>query len=311
MTSAIFLQKTFDLIQVSPAEVAQWTEDGRSFVLKDLKTLESVWLDRYFRHNNFTSFARQLRSYGFSKTKKHDGCAGTVWEFHHPDFLRDAPERMALIRRNTAAHGDAKDDHGHDFDALKQQVARLERQVASLAHDLTSLATLLKPPSPKTYDMLQACPPSLAAWTDGGLGFVVFDTKGLEATMLARFFRHGNFPSFVRQLRFYGFSKCRRHENVDREPVWVFAHADFQRDDPKRMKKIVRSSNPLAKSEVDVDELRTRLDVFETRVVALSAQVGLLLEILHARAAVGSVTTLEPTEDDLLDLIVAASPSAI
>ncbi|RHY43635.1 hypothetical protein DYB30_011492 [Aphanomyces astaci] len=71
-TAAVFLQKTYDLIQSTPSDVAEWSNEGRSFVIKKIKEFETNVLPKYFKHGNFASFSRQLRFYGFDKTKKHD-----------------------------------------------------------------------------------------------------------------------------------------------------------------------------------------------------------------------------------------------
>lgn len=57
-----FISKTHDLIENASKELIEWTADGTGFVVKEPKRLEKEVLHKYFKHNNFSSFARQLDS---------------------------------------------------------------------------------------------------------------------------------------------------------------------------------------------------------------------------------------------------------
>ncbi|KNE54387.1 hypothetical protein AMAG_00362 [Allomyces macrogynus ATCC 38327] len=72
----------------------------------------------------------------------------------------------------------------------------------------------------------------LICWTPAGTSFVVLDVKGLEA-ILPSVFKHGKFPSLIRQLNMYHFSKINRAPRGSQPPdakEYEFAHEHFTRD---------------------------------------------------------------------------------
>ncbi|ETW08097.1 hypothetical protein H310_02458 [Aphanomyces invadans] len=159
-TAAVFLQKTYDLIQSTPSDVAEWSKDGRAFVIKKIKEFESTVLPKYFKHGNFASFSRQLRFYGFDKTKKHDirivqdaadgdSCQGW-WEFSNANFQRDAPEQMVHIRRKTYSEPSATSSTTSSFEALsevsnlKRKMSNLQTQLSALTNQISALTSVVQ-----------------------------------------------------------------------------------------------------------------------------------------------------------------------
>lgn len=57
----IFLKKTFQMIDTCDPSIATWTEDGSMFMIKDTDIFASQIICQYFKHNNFSSFVRQLK----------------------------------------------------------------------------------------------------------------------------------------------------------------------------------------------------------------------------------------------------------
>lgn len=59
-----FLTKTFDMVEdPSTDSVVSWSEARNSFIVWDSHKFSTTLLPRYFKHNNFSSFIRQLNTY--------------------------------------------------------------------------------------------------------------------------------------------------------------------------------------------------------------------------------------------------------
>jgi hypothetical protein len=88
-----FLQSTRDIFcnpafSDGPVPICRWDEDGMTIRILDVKRFESEVLPKYFGHENFASFVRQLNMYDFHKasTDKDE----LVWRGEY--FKRDYPE---------------------------------------------------------------------------------------------------------------------------------------------------------------------------------------------------------------------------
>ena len=69
---APFLSKTYQLVDdQSTDDVVSWNEDGSAFVVWKTAEFAKDLLPQYFKHNNFSSFIRQLNTY-VSHTRYYD-----------------------------------------------------------------------------------------------------------------------------------------------------------------------------------------------------------------------------------------------
>ncbi|KAL9993422.1 putative transcription factor HSF-type-DNA-binding family [Helianthus debilis subsp. tardiflorus] len=132
-----FLSKTFDLVDDPTLDpIISWGRSGQSFVVWDPVVFSRMILPRNFKHNNFSSFVRQLNSYGFRKIDPDK------WEFANESFLRGHKHLLKNIQRrrsNQPMSTSTRFLANEEFNNVEAEIQRLHKQKTEMMQQVIEL----------------------------------------------------------------------------------------------------------------------------------------------------------------------------
>ncbi|CAO3658166.1 unnamed protein product [Rhizopus microsporus] len=141
-----FLNKLFSMVNdPSTDDLICWAENGKSFFVNRQEDFARKVLPRFFKHNKFSSFVRQLNMYGFHKVPHlQQGVLETDsdserWEFSNPNFQRNKPELLTLVTRKKGVSADEKELSGVDLQHILEEIKSIKRHQMSISTQLQNI----------------------------------------------------------------------------------------------------------------------------------------------------------------------------
>ncbi|ORZ00087.1 HSF-type DNA-binding-domain-containing protein [Absidia repens] len=147
-----FVHKLFNMvIDTHYQHLIAWNYTGASFIVCNIVDFSRDVLPKHFKHNNFSSFVRQLNMYGFHKVNKsprgHRTLAeNQIWEFSHSKFLRGRADLLDEIKRKAlesdTLRRDTNDVNSHlsmmqmAQSDIMQQLGRLQENFDKIVQEL-------------------------------------------------------------------------------------------------------------------------------------------------------------------------------
>ncbi|KAM0945760.1 putative transcription factor HSF-type-DNA-binding family [Dioscorea sansibarensis] len=151
--AAPFVMKTYKMVDDPETDmVITWGVESNSFVVLDPFLFAKTLLPAHFKHCNFSSFVRQLNTYGFRKVDPDK------WEFAHASFLRGQTSLLRnIVRRNGNGKRKGDCDHGgldDEEEKVVTEVVRLKRAQQATEDEIHKMWDRLRDAERKPKQML-------------------------------------------------------------------------------------------------------------------------------------------------------------
>ncbi|CBJ31355.1 Heat Shock transcription factor [Ectocarpus siliculosus] len=139
---ASFLNKLWNILnEPHLSKHITWNQDGDGIVVNHPAQFAKAVLPKYYKHNNYQSFVRQLNIYGFHKTRHDDDGDEESCEFQHQNFRKGQRHLLGLIRRKAHSTSVAAQETKGSVDriavelrAMCNRVTHLEAEMGMIKH---------------------------------------------------------------------------------------------------------------------------------------------------------------------------------
>ncbi|KAI9286172.1 HSF-type DNA-binding-domain-containing protein [Umbelopsis sp. AD052] len=147
-----FLNKLFRMVsETSTNELIHWSVDGKSFIVEHQDDFSKTLLPRYFKHNTFASFVRQLNMYNFHKVPHVEqrtlisDTMKDIWEFSNPNFQQGRPDLLSFVYRKRIQEREQTKPESNvhallqTSQSIRQRQSELSAEILSMKSDFQTL----------------------------------------------------------------------------------------------------------------------------------------------------------------------------
>ncbi|XP_008810034.2 heat stress transcription factor C-1b-like [Phoenix dactylifera] len=156
---APFVAKTYQMVNDPRTDAwIRWGNGNNSFLVLDPADFSHLLLPSYFKHSNFSSFVRQLNTYGFKKVDPDR------WEFAHESFLRGQTHLLPCIvrrkKRNEGGSSSSSSDKKEGIEgeeeeeSLFKELGRLRQEQRALDEELQRMNKRLQATERRPQQMM-------------------------------------------------------------------------------------------------------------------------------------------------------------
>uniref|UniRef100_A0A7S2Y423 HSF-type DNA-binding domain-containing protein n=1 Tax=Entomoneis paludosa TaxID=265537 RepID=A0A7S2Y423_9STRA len=144
----IFLRKTYQMVNTTNHSIIEWSDDGSTFTIKDPEVFAAETIPEFFKHNNFSSFVRQLNFYGFRKIKADPlrirdaktSDHSKLWKFRHAKFQQGRDDLLVEIRKSSQTEAAEK----HEVESLRSEISSLKGDLHDMQAEMDQMKEMMK-----------------------------------------------------------------------------------------------------------------------------------------------------------------------